>query len=83
MQLGYSWNKHGKGKCSRLHWGTEVANVFNKYFTDGAAAHISNLCESDVANLTVVKKINEIRLRRNLMQFFFSSIEENTRFFEA
>lgn len=25
---------------------TEVANVFNKYFTDDVSAHIPNMCES-------------------------------------
>lgn len=51
---------------------TKVANVFNKYFTDGVSAHIPNLCESSFINHA---SVNEIRQRYKYKHFSFSSVE--------
>ena len=51
---------------------TEVANVFNKYFTDGVSAHIPNLCESTFVNHV---SVNEIKQRHKNKHFSFSSVE--------
>ena len=51
---------------------TEVANVFNKYFTDSVSVHIPNLCESDFVNRA---SVNEIRRRHKFKHFSFSSNE--------
>ena len=50
----------------------EIANIFNKHFIDGVAAHIPILCEHAFANYLSVNKIN---LRYNLLQFFFRHVE--------
>ena len=51
---------------------TEVANVFNKYFTDGVSAHIPNLCESNFVNHA---SINEIRRIHQCKHFSFSGVD--------
>ena len=46
----------------------EVANIFNKYFTDSVAAHIPNLHENAFANHL---SVNEISRRCSHLQFSF------------
>ena len=50
----------------------EVANVFNKYFTDDVSAHIPNMCKSNFVNYA---SVNEIRRRHKCKHFSFSSVE--------
>ena len=50
----------------------EVANIFNKYFTDSVAAHIPNLHKNALANHL---SVNEISRRCNHLQFSSRHIE--------
>ena len=50
----------------------EIANIFNKHFIDGVAAHIPILSEHTFANHLSVNKISE---RCNHLQFSFRHVE--------